>query len=131
LATAAKRKLARSQWSTDDIIEISQKISNSKLGKSKGSTPDSVKLKISNSLTGVVRSAETRDKISKSSTGIKHPTACGAGNSMHYPGVAEKHKAACLLRSSKKKTCPHCGRQISNNAFERYHNDNCKLKAAS
>lgn len=49
-------------------------------------------------------------------------------NPMLREGVAEKHKLACILRSSKKITCQHCNREFSSNTFGRYHGDKCKSK---
>ena len=69
---------------------------------------------------------DTKDKLSKILIGIANDPAYI--NPMDRDGVREKHQTACLLRSSKKKECPHCGGLFSANAFARYHGDKCKLR---
>lgn len=70
---------------------------------------------------------ETKKKLSIHMTKIaSSPTYI---NPMDRDGVKERHKAACLLRSSKKKECPHCGGQFTANSFARYHGDKCKRNA--
>lgn len=70
------------------------------------------------------KSAEAKTKPKKE---VRRASTIGENNSMHRPGVAKKHKDACLFRSSKKKECPHCLRLFSTNTYSRWHGDKCKI----
>ncbi len=117
----------KAQWSEDKMKEISNKIAKAKTGKLRGSPNDETRQKISESLTGIVRSEDTRKKISESKTGVQNFKTRGENNGMHMSGVAEKHLAACIARSAKKKTCPHCNLLFSANTYARFHGDKCKM----
>jgi len=121
-----KIEVTRANWDESKSEENSKKISLGKTGKIIGPPCEEVKQKISNALTGIHRSEETRKKMSESKTGIPNLLVRGEHNGMSQPGIAEKHKAACLLRSSKKKECPHCHNLFANNTYARYHGDKCK-----
>ena len=72
---------------------------------------------------GQVITDETKQKLSSFWTGKR----LGKDNPMDDPETRRKHQLACLARSSKKKTCPHCAKQYSANSYARWHGDNCKF----
>lgn len=65
-------------------------------------------LKVSKALKGRKRSEETKDKIFK--TKLNNPN----------PNIWNKGKKARRIK------CPHCGRDIAYNLFNKWHGDNCK-----
>ena len=126
-----KSAATRAAWNEQQIKENSEKISKAKIGYKAGPPTDEVCRKISIALTGITRSEKTREKMSVSKTGVPNPLVRGAKNGMYQPGIDEKHKEACLLRSSKKKECPHCNQLFSANTYARFHGDKCKLNQSA
>jgi hypothetical protein len=66
---------------------------------------------------GCTLTQDHKNKIGKSLKGIKRSLES-----------KEKYRQCKLGVKRKKKTCPHCNKEIADNNYSRYHGNNCKYK---
>lgn len=117
---------------TKQTLESNQKNSDSHKG-----------IRWSNGMTGKKHTNETKAKMSLIQKGKKHTEETKRKlsemakeqhadplyvNPMFKKEVLDKHKSACLDRSSIKVECPHCNRMFSRNTYALWHGDNCKSR---
>jgi hypothetical protein len=92
--------------------ETKRKMSQARIGKP---LPEAQRLAIGRGNTGKVVSDETRLKISQATMGIAKPP------------MSDEHRAK-LSVPKQRVNCTCCGKEVSVNMVNRWHNDNCKMK---
>lgn len=115
--------------------ETRDKISLAFKGITRGPMKQSVKDKISSSLSGRKLSEDHIEKINSKSTRFKgksHSKETKEKISKKTKGSKRSDETKRKLSESAKKRkrilCPHCRKEIPVNVFGRYHGDNCKSK---
>jgi hypothetical protein len=92
--------------------ETKRKMSEARIGKP---LPESQRLAIGAGNKGKIVSVETRLKISQATVGIAKPP------------ISDAHRAK-LSVPKQRVNCTCCGKEVSVNMVNRWHNDNCKMK---
>ncbi|EDH7741225.1 hypothetical protein CB599_11735 [Salmonella enterica subsp. enterica serovar Adjame] len=118
----AKRNMSEAQKGRVFTDEWKQKLSDALKGNQNNVgrvTPDEVREKIRQSNLGQKRSEETRAKLSEA-------------HSKRVHSEESKIKRSIAMKGRKQNTvaCVHCGKMCAPQLLNRWHNDNCKEKAA-
>lgn len=129
-------------------IETRQKISQSQIGKTRGSMPEETKNKISKTKQdnpktswnkGIAMRESTKQKLSQTNTGKKHTKETKIKISKNHsktswnkgiPLTEEHRQKLSALSKGKSKfvvICPNCNKEGGLAAMKRWHFDNCKL----
>jgi hypothetical protein len=118
----AKNKIREANLGNQITDEQREKITLSKLGKTREPFSDEWRAKLSasskgknNSRYGVEVSEETRRKISEKAKGRKQS-----------PETIAKKSASQRGKKRARIVCPHCGKDSSVNTYPRWHGSNCR-----